>query len=90
MTTVVKLKLQGTYAFRISFVRLIFFLLVPRIEEGTGKRGGNINNIKELAAERTKYCSLVTLETPFLRKQASLAPLAVSSMKQNGCSVSSI
>jgi hypothetical protein len=47
------------------------------------ERGGeNINKAKELAAERTKYCSLVTLETPCIRKQAPGATVFVSIMKE--------
>jgi hypothetical protein len=44
--------------------------------------GGNINKVQELAAERTKYCPHVALETLFLRKQASGALILVSSMKE--------
>jgi hypothetical protein len=98
MTTVVKLMprrclLQGTYAFHISFVHpLSFFFLIPWTGDEKGKGGGNINKVQELAAERTKYCSRVALETPFLRKQASGAPILVSSTKEkvrgNCCSMS--
>jgi hypothetical protein len=45
------------------------------------KGGGNINKVQELAAERTKYCPRVALETPFVRKQASRAAILVSGME---------
>lgn len=87
MTTVVKLMPRSLLASKnlripCSVCSSFFSLLIPRTGDGTGKRGKNINKAKELAAERTKYCSLVTLETPCLRKQAPGSSLLVSSMKE--------
>ena len=88
MTTVVKLMLrrcllQGTYAFRISFVRPVFFsLLILWTRERAEKRGENINKVQELAAGRTKYCSLVTLDKPCLGKRALGGPSLVLGIKE--------